>query len=87
MATKKEAQQPKAAAAPFAGWRPVSDLWQSGAFPSEQSARWAIRRHKCALYQAQALVLYRGVLMYEPSRFKETVEQRELAASAQRAVR
>ncbi len=70
---------------PFHGWLPLPALWETpGGFPSEQSARWAIRIYRAELTKAGALVHYRRRMYFEPAKFKETLERIELAKQAQR---
>jgi hypothetical protein len=70
---------------PFQGWRPLPDLWESpGGFPSEQSARWAIRLHRAELTKAGALVFYRRRMYFEPAKFKDVIERAELANQVRR---
>lgn len=70
---------------PFQGWRPLPDLWQTpGGFPSEQSARWAIRAHRTELTQAGAIVTHRGRMYFEPAKFKDVLERVDLANQARR---
>lgn len=57
------------------GYEPVGYLWQSGAYPSEQSARWALRTHRAELLAAGALALHRGRLYVHLGRFSAVIER------------
>jgi hypothetical protein len=63
----------------------VSALWEGGAapYPSEQSARWALRQMKRELAEAGALALHRGRIMVHIQRASE-VAQRHAIATMQR---
>ncbi len=64
--------------APFmADFVPLSQLWEgsSAAYPSEYSARWAMRSMSRQLAEAKAVALHRNRLMVHPQRFAQVVEQ------------
>ena len=62
-------------------FQPLSSLWQGeGApYPSEASARWALRQLKAVLAQSNALAFHRGRLLVHMDRFALIVEQRAIA--------
>jgi hypothetical protein len=69
------------------GYQPVACLWSgnSPAFPSEQSARWAIRQHRAELAAASALALSRGRLLVQPELFVRVIERASIEAAQRRA--
>lgn len=74
--------------APFmADFVPLSQLWEgpNAAYPSEYSARWAMRNLRDELAKAQAVALHRNRLMIHPQRFAQVVEQSALAGFSNRA--
>ena len=73
----------------FGEFAPVSALWSGArpAFPSEQSARWALRQHRTALAEGNALALCRGRLLVHPERFARVLEARGIEAANERAKR
>lgn len=58
-------------------FRPVSRLWEgeNPPYPSEQSARWAIRQMKHELAAAEAIALHRGRTFVNPNKFGEVAER------------
>jgi hypothetical protein len=65
----------------LAGWVPISSLWDGPAalFPSEQSARWALRGElKNRLVDAGALARLRGRLFIQPERAALTIENKAI---------
>lgn len=66
---------------------PLDALWSGAkpAFPSEQSARWAVRQHRRALADGGALALVRGRILVHPARFAEVIERQAIAAMRERA--
>lgn len=69
-----------------AGFRPVRTLWEGdGApYPSEQSARWALRQMQSELAQDGALALHRGMLWVNRDKFAELARQRAVSAAMRR---
>jgi hypothetical protein len=59
------------------GYQPIRALWdgEEQIFPSEQSARWALRQYKAKLAEADALALHRGCLFVHVQRFESLLEQ------------
>ncbi len=57
------------------GFKPLTVLWEgdSPAYPSEQAARWAVRRLQSDLAKAEAVAIHRRQLMVHPERFFEVV--------------
>lgn len=66
---------------------PLDALWNGPkpAFPSEQSARWAVSQHRRALADAGALALVRGRVFVHPARFAQAFEAEAIAAMSVRA--
>ena len=65
-------------AVPFmAEFRPLKSLWEGAdaPYPSEYSARWAVRKLRDELAQAQAVALHRSRLMVHPQRFAQVAER------------
>lgn len=63
---------------PFmADFQPIASLWagMNAPYPSEYSARWAIRKLRDELVKAQAVALHRSRLMVHPQRFAQVAEQ------------
>lgn len=74
--------------APFmADFVPLSQLWEGAgaAYPSEYSARWAMRNLREDLAKAQAVALHRNRLMIHPQRFAQVAERAALADFSSRA--
>lgn len=44
-------------------------------FPSIEAARWYLREHRAGLYEAGALLMHRGRLMFLPAAFEQYVLQ------------
>lgn len=67
-------------------FKPLASLWTGpGApYPSEFSARWAVRKHREELARAQAMAVHRSRLMVHPVRFAQVLEQANIAAFVQR---
>ncbi len=73
---------------PFmAEFQPLKSLWdgQNAPYPSEHSARWALRKLRDDLAQAQAVALHRSRLMVHPQRFAQVAEKAALAEFSNRA--
>lgn len=68
---------------------PLDALWRGSkaAFPSEQSARWAVRMHRRALAEAGALALLRGRIFVHQVKFAQVIEVEAINAMRQRDVR
>lgn len=65
-------------AVPFmADFVPLSQLWEgpNAPYPSEYSARWALRKLGDQLAKAQAAGRHRGRIMVHPVRFAQVAEQ------------
>ena len=63
---------------PFmAEFQPLKSLWEgsNAPYPSEYSARWAVRKLRDELAQAQAVALHRSRLMVHPQRFAQVAER------------
>lgn len=63
---------------PFmAGFQPLESLWTgtNAPYPSEYSARWAVRKLRDELAKAQAVALHRSRLMVHSQRFAEVAER------------
>lgn len=66
------------ASVPFmADFVPLNKLWEgtNAPYPSEYSARWAVRKLRDELAKAQAVALHRSRLMVHPQRFSQVAEQ------------
>lgn len=66
------------ASVPFmAEFVPLNKLWEgtNAPYPSEYSARWAVRKLRDELAKAQAVALHRSRLMVHPQRFSQVAEQ------------
>lgn len=68
------------------GFTPLDALWAGNrpAYPSEQSARWAVRTHRRALTDAGALALLRGRIFVHPERFSQVMEAEAIGAMRRR---
>jgi hypothetical protein len=76
-----------AASVPFmADFQPLSSLWagQNAPYPSEYSARWAVRKLGDDLARAQAVALHRNRLMVHPQRFAQVAEKAAIAQFSSR---
>jgi hypothetical protein len=73
----------------LAGFEPLQQLWEGSQpiYPSEGSARWALRKLRAALIEAQAMGSHRGRLMFHRQRFAKVAEQAALNDYALRSVR
>ena len=69
-------------------YEPVRVLWSSpnAPYPSEQSARWAIRQHRELLAAASALALHQGRLLVHPEIFARVIERSALEAASRSKV-
>lgn len=69
------------------GYERVHVLWTGARapYPSEQSARWALRQHREALTAASALAIHRGQLYVHPQLFVQVVERAAIEAAQRRA--
>jgi hypothetical protein len=68
------------------GFSPLLELWtgESPAFPSENSARWALRQQRQALIDAEALALFRGRLFVHRERLLGIVRKHAVDACRQK---
>jgi hypothetical protein len=76
-----------ASSAPFmADFQPLSALWNGpqAPYPSEYSARWAVRKLGEDLVKSKAVALHRGRYMVHPQRFAEVAEKAALAEFSNR---
>lgn len=71
----------------MAEFQPLKTLWTGSnpAYPSEHSARWALRKLHVELAQAKAVALHRSRLMVHPQRFAEVAERAALAEFSNRS--
>jgi hypothetical protein len=71
------------------GFEPLTTLWNGPAplYPSEQSARWAVRKLGSELAKAQAVAVHRRALLVHPQRFAEVAEREALMRFNHRATR
>ena len=67
---------------------PLDVLWSgpAPAFPSEQSARWAVRQHQRALAEGNALARLRGRIFVHPERVAEIIGREAIEAMRPRDV-
>jgi hypothetical protein len=75
--------------APFmADFVPFSQLWNgaSAPYPSEHSARWALRKLQVELAQAQAVALHRNMLLVHLAKFEAVAQSAALKAFSIRAI-
>jgi len=75
------------ASVPFmADFQPLKSLWEgnNAPYPSEYSARWAVRKLRDELAQAQAVALHRSRLMVHPQRFAQVAERAAIAEFSNR---
>lgn len=73
---------------PFmADFVPLQTLWEgtNAPYPSENSARWAMRKLRDQLARAQAVALHRSRLLVHPQRFAAVAEQAAIAEFSNRA--
>lgn len=68
------------------GFLSIDSLWsgREPLYPSEQSARWALRQHRGALVQGEALALMRGRILVHLERFARVIEVEAIAAMRRR---
>ncbi len=71
---------------PFDNFRPLSALWEgeSPIYPSEQSARWALRVIRAQLAKAGALAYHRGRLQVDPQKVAEIAREVAIERARQR---
>lgn len=75
-------------AVPFmADFVPLKQLWEgaSAPYPSEYSARWALRKLRAELAQTQAVALHRNNLLVHPARFAEVAQRAAIEAFSNKA--
>jgi hypothetical protein len=86
MATLESTDQAAAALEVLPGFDPIHLLWdgQPAAFPSENSARWAIRQQRQALIDAGALALHMGRTFVHRERLAKVMREQALEAYKQR---
>lgn len=75
---------------PFmAEFQPLESLWEgaNAPYPSEYSARWALRKLRTELAAAQAVALHRSRIMVHPQRFADAAKQAAIAEYSERAAR
>jgi hypothetical protein len=60
----------------MAEFQPFGVLWgdANAPYPSEPSARWAIKKLRAELVEAQAIAYHCGALMIHPHRFAQVAE-------------
>lgn len=87
MTASKEAARAEPPPAFLADYKPFSTLWQGDAalYPSEQSARWAVRTLGAELAKAQAVAIHRRALLVHPERFAKVAGDVALARFQRRA--
>jgi hypothetical protein len=85
MATHETADDANSAAQVLPGFEPLQSLWQGAAplFPSENAARWVIRRQRQALIEAGALAHF-GRTLFHRERLLEVVRRQAIEAYRQR---
>jgi len=68
-------------------FRTLDVLWSGSnpPYPSEQSARWAVRMHRAALVESRALALSRGRVFVHPERFSSVIETQAIEAMRRRS--
>lgn len=79
-----------AQATPFmADFVPMNTLWEgnNAPYPSEYSARWAMRKLREELASARAVALHRSRLMVHPLRFAEVAEKAAIDQFANRVAK
>jgi hypothetical protein len=86
METFESPVQAMAALEVLPGFDPIHRLWdcEPSAFPSENSARWAIRQHRQALIDAGALALHMGRTFVHRERMAKVMHDQALQAYKQR---
>ena len=68
--------------APFmADFLPLNSLWEGNQapYPSEHSARWAMRKLRPELASAQAVAVHRSRILVHPQRFAAVAERAAIA--------
>ena len=76
------------ASVPFmADFVPLEKLWDgpNAPYPSEYSARWAVRKLRDELAKAQAVALHRSRLMVHPQRFAQVAQDAAIDEFSRRA--
>jgi len=65
---------------------PLNKLWEgsNAPYPSEFSARWAIRKLREELARAQAIAMHRNRMMVHPQRFSQVAERAAIAEFSSR---
>ena len=73
----------------LAGFEPLPTLWNGPAalYPSEQSARWAVRKLAPELAKAEAVAVHRRALLVHPQRFAEVAEREAFTRFQSRTAR
>ena len=68
-------------------FQPLKSLWEgeNAPYPSEFSARWAVRKLRDELSKAQALALHRNRTMVHPQRFAAVAERAAIAEFSSRS--
>jgi hypothetical protein len=68
------------------GFSPFPELWTgpSPVFPSENSARWVVKRQRQAMIDAKALALFRGRLFVHRERLQQVVLEHAVESYRQR---
>jgi len=68
------------------GFHPVSALWEGDnpAYPSEQSALWAVRQMRQQLADAEAIAFHRGRTMVDLEKVAEIARQRAIEKAKKR---
>jgi hypothetical protein len=72
----------------MADFVPLEKLWEGvhAPYPSEHSARWAVRKLRDDLVKAQAVALHRSRLLVHPQRFAQVAEQAAIADFSNRSL-
>lgn len=74
---------------PFmAEFQPLRSLWDgaNAPYPSEYSARWAVRKLRNQLAEAQAVAVHRSCLMVHPQRFAQVAQQAAIEEFSRRSI-
>lgn len=73
----------------MAEFQPLKSLWDgaNAPYPSEHSARWAVRKLRTELAAAQAVALHRSRILVHPQRFADVAKQAAIAEYSDRAAR
>lgn len=84
-------KQDPACADPLMGaeFRPLRTLWEGAdaPYPSEQSARWAMRQLQPRLAPAGALALHRGMLYVHREKLQEAAREHAIEQASKRIAR